>query len=134
MPLREDLFHAYREQLAEQQRCGILEVHLDSSTGPKFDFSGDMPATEKVDDDSSNKAEAPQAPAPEMEDDGDDGDDGSEEEPAEEEEVEDLKGELGQPDMSWTKTDLVEHVADLLGEPAEELDKLTKREILARLP
>jgi len=130
MALREDLFLQYKDQLADLQSRGAIEVRVGSPQGPVFDFGGAMPAPGELQDDASeNEEEAAEAPTNEVGDFGDPGDPGD----SKNEEVKEAAQPESTPDMTWTKTALVDYAAQILGESFEDLDKLTKREILARL-
>lgn len=113
LPISEETFSKFKDELTEQHNAGILDVKVGSPEG-KSVFAGDVsvPAPKPV-----------PAPAPV-------------EEPVEEEaqEPEDEAVDDGEPpDMSWTKAALVEHAARVLPADPAELEDLTKRQILERL-
>lgn len=105
VPLTEEEFKLYFEELKAKNKEGLIEVRVGAVKGSLYDFGTGEPAKAAV------------------------------EEPEEEEVLEDEPEEAEEdaPDMSWTKSQLVSHAAEVLDEDLDYLKGLTKAEILEKL-
>jgi hypothetical protein len=127
--IRPEFLDTHRVELQRLQSEGCIEVRVGAPNGALFDFGGSDAVSKATvapaEVPASTEAGEPEAP----------------EEDGGGEEVAELEIEVNQeeplaevPDMSWTKTKLLEYVTEVYGlDRAEEFSSLTKREILEKL-
>lgn len=119
------------DELWDKQEQGLIAVHVGSFNGPLFNFGEKAPeesksaAPEVTDDEPEDEKSTEDDPEEETEE--------AEESSKEEEPEEDVTPEPEKPVERMNKVELVAHAAAVLGEEEDDLEPLTKKQIIERL-